>query len=152
MTDPEIFDVRTFQTKFGMITANHPQHLTKRKLLERIACMTEELTEFTEAVEAQDMAEMADALVDLVYFAKGTAAQLGLDHIWHLLWADVQRANMTKVRGVGKRGQQVDCVKPEGWVPPQTMAILINGGYDATRYMRDGQICEDLCVDDKGDE
>lgn len=120
-------DVKTFQLKFGQLVHAEPTHLTRRKLQERIDFLQEELDEFKKACDEQDLAEQADALVDLVYVALGTANMLGLP--WKALWDDVQRANMAKVRGVGKRGHLVDCIKPEGWIGPQTMRILESAGY-----------------------
>lgn len=125
--DLEFEDVKLFQQKFGMLVHDRPVHLTKRKLRERADFMQEELNEFIEAVEKQDMAGIADALVDLVYVAKGTAVSLGLP--WRQLWNEVQRANMDKVRGIGKRGAKVDCIKPEGWRPPNIDQILIEAKY-----------------------
>lgn len=137
MSENHYDDVRRFQLKFDMLVHHKPTHLTPRKLHERATFMEEELNEFSEAIRNDDLAEMADALVDLVYVALGTAASMGLP--WQVLWDDVQRANMSKVRGVGKRGHLVDCVKPEGWKPPQTLAILEAHGYDvkAPRRYRD---------------
>lgn len=120
-------DVRDFHQKFGLLCHDTPWHLSRRKLSERIEFLSEELNEFIEACKTQDLAEQADALVDLVYVALGTAVMLGLP--WDELWADVQRANMAKVRGVGKRGHAVDCVKPLGWRPPMTNHILAQAGY-----------------------
>ena len=94
--------------------------------------MLEELEEFVKGCEEQDLSQQADALVDLVYVALGTAIQMGLTYAWPTLWADVQRANMDKVRGVGKRGNLVDVIKPNGWVGPQTSIILESFGYDVT--------------------
>lgn len=153
--DAEFCNVKDFHLKFGHLVHAHPVHLTKRKLLERIKFLQEELDEFTQAcgfirapgkfnddgmwVEGdfyddvgnpQDLALQADALVDLVYVAKGTAVMQGLP--WLQLWEDVQRANMAKQRGIGHRGNLVDCVKPEGWVGPRTLDILVSAGYDPT--------------------
>lgn len=121
-------DVRKFHKKFRQLIGTQPRHLTYRKLRERADFMQEELNEFNAASETQDMAEMADALVDLVYVAIGTAVMMGLP--WKMLWDDVQRANMEKVRGVGKRGNLADCIKPAGWEPPLTMEILMANGYE----------------------
>lgn len=149
--DRESRDVREFQKKFGHITNDTPTHLTRRKLMERIQCMQEELNEFTEAVADQDLAAQADALVDLVYFAKGTANMLGLP--WDALWADVHDANMAKVAGVGPRGHKVDCIKPVDWVGPQTLEILEDAGYVRTNftsiYPWDDKINEERCCDDQ---
>lgn len=158
----EMEDVRDFHVKFGLIAHGVPGHLTKRKLNERVEFLQEELNEFKAACDAQDLAEQADALIDLVYVAKGTAVMLGLP--WEDLWLDVQRANMTKMRGVGKRGHQVDVIKPKGWQGPMTAEILYKFGYNPESYSvarrssgilsvafdEDGQLIirEELCRDD----
>lgn len=132
--DRECCDVAEFHHKFGLMIGEQPRHLTKRKLGERVEFLQEELDELRCAMETQDMAEIADALVDMVYVAKGTAVMLGLP--WEPLWADVQRANLGKVRGVGKRGHLVDCVKPPGWVGPRTTEILLAHGYNPLAFGR----------------
>lgn len=146
--DQECRDLLEFQFRFGHLThPGRPVHLTKRKLRERLECMQEELQEFEEGLVRQDMEEMADALVDLVYFAKGTAMMMGLP--WEELWDDVHAANMEKVPGVGKRGHQVDCIKPLGWIPPQTRAILLDHGYRREEFTnRTHDIWESRCFDD----
>lgn len=144
-------DVDTFSKKFGMMTSDVPRKLTKRKLIERIEFLYEELKEFVDGcgvvimthptdygqyfnedcLVEQDFAEQADALIDLVYVAMGTAVQMGLP--WQELWQDVHSANMEKVRGVKpERGHKVDCIKPPGWNPPQTEQILKLNHFDPT--------------------
>lgn len=152
MADREIEDVKAFHQKFGMIVSDTPGHLTIRKLLERIECMREELSEFEAAVHMQDLAAQFDALLDLVYFAKGTAVQLGLP--WEDGWDEVQRANMDKVRGVTKRGHAVDCVKPDGWRAPDHAPALEAAGYcredwEHTVCRIDETRCRDDSVVDK---
>ncbi len=149
------YDVRDFHNKFGLLHFLTPQKLTKRKLIERVECLREELGEFIEACGLEDLhlengtqlqesdreqnlAGQADALVDLVYFALGTVNMLGLP--WQPLWDDVQRANMAKVRGVTQRGHKVDVKKPPGWVGPQTDAILIEHGYVTGRPENDDPV------------
>lgn len=156
----EFQDVRDFHQKFELLCFDKPARLTKRKLVERIEFLQEELNEFVEgcglclyveptasgyAVEVtdgemetplpQDLAKQADALVDLVYVALGTAVMLGLP--WDWLWDDVQRANMAKVRGMTKRGHAVDVTKPPGWQGPQTQRILDLAGYQHDTEERD---------------
>lgn len=146
-SDKELEDVRAFHQKFDILNNSIPTMLTRRKLIERIECMQEELDEFKKAVETQDFPEQADALIDLVYFAKGTAVMMGLP--WAALWDDVQRANMSKVRGVGKRGHAVDMVKPEGWQKPDGEKILQAAGWRLTEYTDEaGRVDDDLCADD----
>lgn len=132
-------DVARFQSKFGQLVAHQPRHLTLRKLQERIMFMQEELNEFafastmsihgvSETLKEQDLALQADALVDLVYVALGTAVMMGLP--WTHLWDDVHRANMAKVPGTTHRGNLVDVCKPEGWEGPKTLHILVAAGYN----------------------
>ncbi len=124
-------DVKALHQKFGLLVGETPGPLTYRKLRERIECLQEELGELEQAVLTKDFAKQADALVDLVVFALGTAVMMGLP--WEELWNDVHRANMAKERGVGHRGHAADLVKPPGWVGPQTDTVLINAGYDWRR-------------------
>lgn len=146
--DPEFLAVRRLYRKFGFIESTTPTHLTTRKVLERVGMMAEELTEFVRSAAKGDMAGMADALIDLDVFLKGTASMMGLP--WKKLFDDVDRANMAKERGVTKRGFRDDITKPPGWVGPRTEEILAAAGYtrDAFTTRRDGSIDERLCVDD----
>ena len=133
--DPRAYDHETNQvaalhTKFGILVSPKPTRLTRCKMGERIQCLREELEELIVAANNQDLPEMADALVDLVVFAKGTAVMMGLP--WAALFDDVMRANLAKVRGVGKRGHKVDLVKPPGWRGPDGRGILVEHGYDPT--------------------
>jgi hypothetical protein len=69
---------------------------------------------------------LADALVDIVYVAMGTAYMMGLP--WQQLWDEVQRSNMDKVRASdasqSKRKNSLDVVKPQGWVGPDLKSII----------------------------
>ena len=120
----EMEDVRAFYEKFNQPMAKSPTNvlITPDRVYERAAFMQEELDEFKRGAVQADLAEMADALIDLVYVVKGTAIEMGLP--WEELWMDVQRANMAKVIGQTKRGIKIDVAKPPGWKGPQTAAIL----------------------------
>jgi len=131
--DIEYNDVSDFHDKFNFINGHRQvQLLTRAKLTERYECMLEEVTEFKDAIATNDVNALADALIDLVYFAKGTAVMMGLP--WETLWDDVHRANMTKVRGVTKRGHAFDVVKPDGWEGPKTAEIVTATGFDITKF------------------
>lgn len=125
--DAEIGRVAKMHRKFDLGIQTSPNLNVPQPLNERITCLQEELLEFAAAVRLGDLPGMADALIDLVVFAKGTAVQLGLP--WAELFDDVMRANMAKVRGVGKRGHAVDLIKPPGWQGPQTREILERHGW-----------------------
>lgn len=123
----EFRDVRDFHHKFGQLWYDEPGFISPELARQRHNFLQEELDELHTAMKANDLAGIADALVDLVYVAKGTAGMYGLP--WEALWDDVQRANMAKVRGITHRGNAVDVKKPEGWVPPQTELVLSAAGY-----------------------
>ena len=141
-----IEDVRAFQARFDQLVPGRVTHLTRRKLDERARFLEEELHEFRRATVVQDLEQQADALVDLVYVALGTAVMLGLP--WDELWRDVHAANMRKVRGTTHRGNLKDVTKPPGWVGPDAEVILAIAGYDRDNFIRDGLVADDLCLDD----
>lgn len=145
LIDFESAAVRQFMGKFGLLVSATPVHLKPQLLVDRVELMVEELDEFCDAADVQDMDGMADALVDLVYVVKGTAIQLGLP--WEALMNDVHGANMRKGRGRTKRGQVHDVTKPEGWVGPQTATILKAAGYNRDEWFdEDGHVLESKLV------
>lgn len=119
-------DVRNFHGRFEVPEAKAPSLLSQEKFDFRFKFLKEELAEFLMGHEEGDLVDMADALIDLVYVAMGTAAMMGLP--WQDLWDEVQRANMSKVRaqhaGQSKRGSALDVVKPQGWIGPDHNKIL----------------------------
>lgn len=110
-------DVRDFHTKFGFRDTWKP---TKHNLEQRAEMKQEEVDEFKEAVRSGDRIAQIDAIIDLIYFALGTADLLDINFDEH--WQAVQDANMEKVRGTKSTRPNsggFDCIKPEGWVPPE---------------------------------
>lgn len=86
------------------------------------AAMHEELAEFLQADELEDE---LDALLDLVYFALGRVVEMGI--LPGPAFEAVHQANMTKRRGeLSKRPGSLgyDAVKPEGWEPPDLKPFL----------------------------
>lgn len=126
--DKEYQDVLEFNLKFDLPAFGMPVHRPTLALVQRSDFMQEELNEFIDAAARQDLVGMADALIDIVYVAKGTAIMLGLT-CWPELWDDVQRANMSKVLTTSVAGYKLGVSKPEGWQPPNTLEILMQAGY-----------------------
>ena len=129
---PSDFDsVGRFHSKFGLPVATPgsvPRIVDDSTFLFRYQFLQEELQELLRAHRAGDLAEVADALVDLVYVALGTAHMYGVP--FDEVFAEVQRANMSKERASGdgdgrsKRGSGLDVVKPEGWTPPDVAGAI----------------------------
>lgn len=120
-------DVKAFHEKFGVPVGSSPHRFySKEDFLFRYGFMSEELFEFLTAHERDDLPGMADALIDLVYVAMGTAVWLGLP--WQELWDEVQRANMSKVPAEkmpdGAR-HSFDVRKPPGWEPPDVEGVIL---------------------------
>lgn len=125
-------DVCKFHRKFGL---DHPGDGKAPQLLDaetqsfREKFLDEELSELAEAWAERDLPKAADALVDLVYVALGTAALMRLP--FDECWVEVQRANMAKERALGAddprstRGHRLDVVKPAGWTPPDIAGVLL---------------------------
>lgn len=107
-------DTKQFLDKMGLECLDQPgfhPHIGVR-----LDHLTEELDEIVDAVNARDLEELVDGLVDLIYVAAGTLNMLGVEPQTH--WDEVHNANMAKRRGTTKRGSSYDAVKPEGWTPP----------------------------------
>lgn len=133
----EYQDVKDFHLKFEVPTDEErvPELPTADVVDYRAGFMQEELDEFKGACYDGDLAGAADALIDLVYVAKGTALLMGISpECWDELWTDVQRANLAKERATSaadprsKRSHSLDVVKPEGWVGPDGETILKKHG------------------------
>jgi predicted HAD superfamily Cof-like phosphohydrolase len=80
----------------------------------------------------EDLAGIEIAVVQVGYFAMGTAALCGLP--WQAGWDEVQRANMSKERALpdgsnSARFSKYDVVKPEGWKAPDHVPILKTCGW-----------------------
>lgn len=122
LSDDETILIADFMEKMQHFPFKERDRGIKSILRGRVMMMREEVDEFSKAVDDLDMAELADALVDLVYYAKGTAVILNLP--WSDLFTIVHEANMKKVSGQTKRGLAEDAAKPEGWQPPNVRKVL----------------------------
>lgn len=125
---PDMYrDVLNFHQTFVPDTIGILPRMLPADMMEfRLKFLSEELLELAQAVGRSDREQAADALVDLVYVALGTAVMMGLP--WDDLWVEVHQANMRKVRTesaqASKRGSIYDVVKPKGWEPPNIQAVI----------------------------
>lgn len=62
----EYMEVREFHKAFGHPVANTPTLLSKDRAKKRYAWILEEINEFLEATEKQDIVEQADAMIDTI--------------------------------------------------------------------------------------
>jgi predicted HAD superfamily Cof-like phosphohydrolase len=62
----------------------------------RVALLREELQELEDAIAANDLVEVADALCDIQYVLSGAVLEFGLGDQFRQLFDEVQRSNMSK--------------------------------------------------------
>lgn len=109
----------------GLPIPEVPATLDEGRAQWALTALREEVDEFGEATEKQDVAGAADALIDLVYFALGRLVEMGVPAA--AVFEEVQRANMQKERGeLSKRphSKGFDAVKPAGWGAPDHDFLL----------------------------
>ena len=98
---------------------------------EKVRFLNEELEEYATAAYEGDLVKATDGLLDLIYVALGTLYSMGIPV--NECWNAVQAANMQKIRGMTKRGNDGDAAKPEGWVAPDAeIARIIGEAIDAS--------------------
>jgi len=109
-------DLLDFNRRMNKPSPVLPALLSPQIAAQRVVYMLEELAEFNKSNCEQDLPGAADSLVDLVYFALGTAVMMGLP--WEKIWHVVHKANMSKFTGTDKYGVS-GIIKPFGWVSPR---------------------------------
>ena len=90
--------VRKFHDVFGLGSSENPKgDLGNAKNLLRYNIMKEENEEYLEAVQNNDLTEVADALGDMLYILCGTIIEHGLQHKIEAVFDEIQRSNMSKL-------------------------------------------------------
>lgn len=115
----DIFNLtKALYHKFGMSFYGEPRDLDHHELAFRVGCLEEEQNEY---LDAENLEQQYDALLDLMVFAAGTIERQGFKNPQMAL-GRVMRANMRKERAQkasdSKRSFAVDLIKPAGWRPP----------------------------------
>lgn len=101
----QINAVKEFHTAFGLGIHSVPiADLGAQKKLLRYNLMKEENEEYWEAVQNNDIIEIADALGDMLYILCGTILEHGLQHKIEAIFDEIQQSNMSKL---GEDGQPI---------------------------------------------
>ena len=115
--------VQQFHERFGLRRNQRPSlpgvgvHRLRTLLIE------EELAEFRNAGEAEDLVGVADALGDLLYVVYGAAAEYGID--LEPVFAEIHRANMSKDPRGGCRADG-KVMKGAAYRPPDVRSVVEN--------------------------
>lgn len=88
--------VGDFHLLFNAPILPTPQIPSTERCNLRINLMQEELDEIKEAIDNNDLVEVADGLCDLMYVLCGTIHEFGLGDKFNELFNEVQRSNMSK--------------------------------------------------------
>lgn len=95
--------VKEFHTAFGLgVSQEMKACLGEQKNALRFNLMKEENEEYWEAVQNNDLVEIADALGDMLYILCGTILEHGLQHKIEAVFDEIQRSNMSKLDEDGK--------------------------------------------------
>ena len=95
--------VKEFHTAFGLgVSHEMKANLGEQKNMLRFNLMKEENEEYLEAVQNNDIIEIADALGDMLYILCGTILEHGLQHKIEEVFDEIQRSNMSKLGEDGK--------------------------------------------------
>lgn len=119
--------VADFHTAFGLGISNSPvANLGVAKNQLRFNLMEEENLEYLEAANAGDLAEVADALGDMLYILCGTILEHGMQYKIEEIFEEIQRSNMSKLGPDGKPIYREDgkVLKGPNYFKPNIQAVL----------------------------
>ena len=88
--------VAQFHQTFGAPIVDKPGIPSAERCQLRVSLLAEELEELKEAIAANDIVEIADALCDLQYVLSGAVLEFGMGEKFVELFNEVQRSNMSK--------------------------------------------------------
>lgn len=89
-------DVAEFHQIFDLPILLSPTIPAKKRCELRINLLQEELNELKDAIQDNDIIEIADALADIQYVLSGAILEFGLADKFKALFDEVHRSNMSK--------------------------------------------------------
>jgi predicted HAD superfamily Cof-like phosphohydrolase len=119
--------VKLFHNTYGLgVSEDLKANLGTQKNNLRYELMKEENEEYLEAVQNNDIVEIADALGDMLYILCGTILEHGLQHKIEAVFDEIQRSNMSKLGEDGKPIYREDgkVMKGPNYFKPNFEAIL----------------------------
>lgn len=103
-----------------------PRKIDKAEFEFRLKAFREEINEYIEAYEADDLEGQFDALLDLIVFALGACAKHGfpVEQGMHRVMMANMEKEVVKTKDESKRGHAYDLKKPPGWRAPYLNDLL----------------------------
>lgn len=121
--EKQLLQVLEFQKAFNVEIPSTPKMLRKTRAKLRQSLLEEEVKEL---LEAKNIIDVSDAIVDILYITYGTAHEYGIADRLILLFDEIHKSNMTKVGPDGKALFRRDgkVLKPETYTEPNLRPIL----------------------------
>jgi len=124
--EKQLQQTKEFHEVYECLIQESPQFPQKdtQKLREKL--IAEELEEFRQANENEDMVEATDALVDLLYVVYGAAISYGLEDVLEAAFDEVHESNMSKLDADGNPILREDgkILKGGNYFPPDLESII----------------------------
>jgi predicted HAD superfamily Cof-like phosphohydrolase len=126
--EKQLMQVREFQVAFGAPIPKTPQLLDSKRARLRQDLLVEEVNELE---QSDNIVDVADALIDILYITFGTIHEYGLADRAVMLFDEVHRSNMSKMGEDGKPMYREDgkVMKPESYSPPN-LRLIIDRDFD----------------------
>jgi|TARA_R110001606_G_scaffold391172_2_gene558726 predicted HAD superfamily Cof-like phosphohydrolase len=125
LLDSKLEMVKEFNRSFDIQNETKPSLLSKEKFQLKLNIMQEELDEYKEACENEDLVEVADAIVDMMYVLYGIIIQHGLSDVFYDMFQEVHKSNMSKLeRGKPLRRSDGKILKGSEYFKPDLKNIL----------------------------
>lgn len=98
----QIIQLEKFQKAFNSTFSTEPRLLPAEDWKLRVKLSQEELDEYKQACEDEDLTEVFDAILDRLFLALGDAVSHGLQGVLLAGFNEVVRSNMSKLNSDGK--------------------------------------------------
>jgi len=119
--------VSQFHETYNLAVRHEPTiSIPKEQPILRYDLMAEENKEYLEAAQNNDLAEVADALGDMLYILCGTILDHGLQHKFEAVFDEIHKSNMSKLGDNGKPIYRDDgkVLKGPNFSKPDLLKIL----------------------------
>ena len=119
-----------FQSAYNSTRNTKPTLLDPSESMLRYELGKEELIEYLEACNNDDLVEITDALADQLYILLGTMVAHGMQDIIEDVFDEVHRSNMSKLGADGKPIYREDgkVLKGPNFTPPNIEQFLTDSG------------------------
>lgn len=126
--DSKLDMVKQFNKTFGIAVSKSPSLLDEESYDLKFNLMKEELTEYLNACQEENLIEVCDAVVDMMYILNGIILAHGLQDVVFDMFEEVHKSNMSKLEN-GKVIRRSDgkVMKGSEYFPPNLIQFLKNG-------------------------